>query len=94
VGLLVNHSLYKKIGSMVINKFITLLEGTNTLEDSCECQVPQLHAPFLKICWQCVQAIQSTKVQNNSILGHNGVERINRCINELKYTKDVKYVIV
>jgi hypothetical protein len=34
VGLPINHSLHKKIGSMVINKDITLLKGTYTLEDS------------------------------------------------------------
>jgi hypothetical protein len=48
----VNDSLHEKIGSMVVNKHLTLLEGTYPLEDCCECQVLELHVPFLKVCRQ------------------------------------------
>ena len=89
-----NHFLYKKSGSTVINKDIALLEQRYTLEDSWKCHVPQLHVPFLKICWQCVRAIQSSKVQLNPILDHDGIGGINCCINELRYTKHVKIPII
>jgi hypothetical protein len=74
VGLLVNHSLHKKSGSMIIKKYIILLEGTYTFEDRRESGLPHRYASFLKINWQCVRDIQYSKVQNNSILGNDGIE--------------------
>jgi hypothetical protein len=90
----VNDSLHEKIGSTVVNKHITLLERTHSLEDCWECQVPELHAPFLKVCRQWVGAIQAIHVQENTILGHDVVEEINCCFNELWHTKFDENVIV